>query len=93
MKNIHIVILLLFVSIILYLYLNKKESFDYCLNNDNINFIKEKDMCDVYETKLNNKITKVESENINVSYCIDNDYNIYSREQCGVNEMEVFMNR
>jgi hypothetical protein len=34
MKNIHIVILLLFVSIILYLYLNKKESFDYCLNND-----------------------------------------------------------
>ena len=50
-------------------------------------------MCNVYETKLTNKITKVKSENVNVSYCIDNDYNIYSREQCGVNEMEVFMNK
>jgi len=93
MEGKHIIILLLFVFIILYLYMNKKESFEYCLNNDNINFINQKDMCNVYETKLSNKITKVDSENINVSYCIDNDYNIYSREQCGVNEMEVFMNK
>lgn len=89
----HIIFLLLFIFIIFYLYINKKESFDYCLNNDNINFINKKDMCDVYETKLSNKITKVETENANVSYCIDNDYNIFSREQCGVNEMEVFMNK
>jgi len=92
MESKHIIILL-FLGIILFLYFNRKESFDYCLNNDNINFINQKDMCNVYETKLTNKITKVKSENVNVSYCIDNDYNIYSREQCGVNEMEVFMNK
>ena len=61
MEGKHIIFILLFVFIILYLYINKKESFDYCLNNDNINFINKKDMCDVYETKLSNKITKVET--------------------------------
>lgn len=93
MKNIHIVILLVFLGIIFYLYVNKKELFDYCLNNDNINFINKKNACDVYETKLTNNITKIESENNNVSYCIDNNYNIFSREHCGLNEMEVFMNK
>ena len=37
MESKHIIILL-FLGIILFLYFNRKESFDYCLNNDNINF-------------------------------------------------------
>jgi hypothetical protein len=93
MKNLHIIILIVIIGIVVYLFFNKIESFEYCLDNDNINFIKKKDnKCNVYETKLNNNITKVESENINISYCIDNNYNIYSREQCYPNEMEVFIN-
>lgn len=93
MKNSHLLILILFIGIIIYLFLNKKESFEYCLDNKNINFISKRDeICNIYETKLNNNITKVKSENKNVSYCIDNNYNIYSREQCYPDEMEVFMN-
>ena len=85
-----LIVLILIVCIILYISFNYKEKFDYCLDNDNINFIKKReDQCNVYEKKLTNKVTFDDSKN--VSYCIDNDYNIFSREQCGVDEMEVFM--
>lgn len=87
MKTETIIIIIILIGIIIYLSYNKQENFEYCLDNDNINFITKRDNnCSVYEKTLNNKIT---SEN--VSYCIDNDYNIFSREQCGVDEMEVFM--
>jgi hypothetical protein len=72
---------------VLYLAYNRQENFEYCLDNDNIYFIKKRDdQCDIYEKTLNNKVSQE-----NLSYCIDNDYNIFSREQCGVDEMEVFM--
>lgn len=90
MKTETIIILIIITCIILYIITRKQENFEYCIDNDNINFIKKRDdQCTVYEKKLTNKVTFDDSKN--VSYCIDNDYNIYSREQCGVNEMEVFM--
>ncbi len=90
MQTESLIVLFLIVCVILYISFNYKEKFDYCLDNDNINFIKKReDQCNVYEKKLTNKVTFDDSKN--VSYCIDNDYNIFSREQCGVDEMEVFM--
>lgn len=84
------ILIIILILLIIYLYNNRQENFEYCLDNDNINFIKKReDQCNVYEKKLTNRVTFDDSKN--VSYCIDNDYNIYSREQCGVNEMEVFM--
>lgn len=84
------ILIIILILIIIYLYSRNQENFEYCLDNDNINFIKKReDQCNVYEKKLTNRVTFDDSKN--VSYCIDNDYNIYSREQCGVNEMEVFM--
>jgi len=84
------ILIIILILLIIYLYNHRQENFEYCLDNDNINFIKKRDdQCNVYEKKLTNKVTFDLDKN--VSYCIDNDYNIYSREQCGVNEMEVFM--
>jgi hypothetical protein len=91
-----LIVLFFILCVILYISFNykekfiNKENFEYCLDNDNINFIKKReDQCTVYEKKLANKVTFDDSKN--VSYCIDNDYNIFSREQCSVDEMEVFM--
>ncbi len=90
MESRTIILIIILILIIIYLYSRNQENFEYCLDNNNINFIKKRgDQCNVYEKKLTNRVTFDDSKN--VSYCIDNDYNIYSREQCGVNEMEVFM--
>jgi len=90
METTTVILLIILILLIIYLYSHRQENFEYCLDNDNINFIKKRDdQCNVYEKKLTNKVTFDLDKN--VSYCIDNDYNIYSREQCGVNEMEVFM--
>jgi len=90
METTTVILLIILILLIIYVYNHRQENFEYCLDNDNINFIKKRDdQCNVYEKKLTNKVTFDLDKN--VSYCIDNDYNIYSREQCGVNEMEVFM--